>query len=69
MIKLDNMNQQIDSVDVCFNLILVLQRLDLGIRGHRRTPMAFELAILLDEGKSALDVYREEFNIGRAWWG
>jgi hypothetical protein len=59
------MNQEIDAVDVCLNLILVLQKLKLGVRHVRRTPMAFELAILLDEGKEALTVYRKEHN----WWG
>ena len=59
------MNQEIDAVDICLNLVLVLQRLKLGVRHVKRTPMAFELAILLDEGKEALMAYRKEHN----WWG
>lgn len=69
MIRLSSMNQEVDAVDVCLNLILVLQRLNLGVRHVRRTPMAFELAILLDEGKTALDTYRKEHSIGSSWWG
>jgi len=55
-------NQDVDSVDACLNLILMLQKLELGIIRITRTSMAFELSVLLDEGKDALCNYRREYN-------